>query len=788
MNRADDRRQSATSAFPRVLGRYHLLEELSENAIGVLHLARLEGPQGFQKWSAVRRVHPHLAADPVFVRDFYDAARAAAAIRHPNVEATLDVGETDGTLWVALEYLHGERVAHLVSRAEIAETGVAWDVACRIVGQAALGIDAIHSAQEARGERAESMVGGLTPRRIFVGYEGETKVLEACVPRGVASTLSSDVLPYMAPELVWGETSDRTADVFALGIVLWEMCAGRRLFLGDDDDQTRALIEKHRVPRLETKVRGLPPSVDEIIALALAVEPRHRYPTAADLAYAIDEALVGESLVVTDYDAGRYMKALFADRFAMREDRLRRAADATEIFTRSSLPPSSIPPPQSKAAPKAGRASIPPLAPPPRKKSIPDAPATVRDVHEMPTVEGLSMQAIASMSDSNENPTSIMSDKERRALVDEANPTKATTDENETAIHRGARAPSLEFIDEQQQTEVVPPEHRTVHLDLDPDEDEEEPPQQFYRTGENTTNVGPAPIPAAAPPPSVVRRENERMRPRLDSFDERMDRVPTVEINATPPPMSAVEAAALAPQGFPQPHPSDGMLRLVPTSHPPPMMGREPPPIAAQTFMIEPQKSSELQTVVWLFVLVLGVCCATFIYTTWAHSTATPVQVEAVPPATATTPVATTTASASPTATTINARDLPTATTGVVPSHATHPAGGSHQVSHSTSGGGHHSATTAATSTPTSAPTSDTPPAQTSSSAGTGFLTVICTPACDDVLDGSSSLGPSPVFKAQVKSGTHKITLKTSDPPVTKVVSVAVPIDDTTVLKQQMGE
>ena len=164
MNRADDRRPKATSAYPRVLGRYHLLEELSENAIGVLHLARLEGPNGFQRWSAVRRVHPHLVEDPTFVRDFFEAARASASIRHPNVEATLDVGDTDGTLWVALEYLHGERVAHLVSRAEIAETGVAWDVACRIVGQAALGLDAIHNSHDGRGEPLELMHGPTTPR------------------------------------------------------------------------------------------------------------------------------------------------------------------------------------------------------------------------------------------------------------------------------------------------------------------------------------------------------------------------------------------------------------------------------------------------------------------------------------------------------------------------------------------------------------------------------------------------------------------------------------------------
>ncbi|HEX7666933.1 MAG TPA: serine/threonine-protein kinase, partial [Polyangiaceae bacterium] len=534
MNRAD--RSDPPSAHPRMLGRYRLLEELSENGVGVLHLARLEGPNGFQRWAAVRRVHPHLASDPVYVRDFYDAVRAAASIRHPNVEATLDVGETDGTLWVATEYLHGERSSHLVSRAEIAETGVAWDVACRIVGQAALGLDAIHASHLQRGEPIELTHGRLTPRQIFVSYEGETKVLEPCVPRRASSGISSDVLPYMAPEQVWGEPADRRADVFALGVVLWEMCAGRRLFLGDDDDATRALLDKHHVPRLETHVRGMPARVDEVIALALAEDPRHRYPTAADMAHAIDETLAGESLVVTDYDTGRYMKALFADRFTAREERLHRAADATEIFNRSSLP-SSRPPPVSparkEASPVSRRASIPPPVMPPKKR-IPSAPETVRDVvddgvHEAKTVEGISLDNYL---ESNENPTAILSEKERKALLAEANPEKATTDESETAIHRGVN-PSLEFIDS---TEIQAVPAPTPHLELADIMDDEEPaPEAFFRTGENQTDIGPAPAPAALPVPAAVARQGGQRRTTssIPPPSSGMEAPPTVEINAT---------------------------------------------------------------------------------------------------------------------------------------------------------------------------------------------------------------------------------------------------------------
>ncbi len=755
-----------------MLGRYRLLEELSENGVGVLHLSRLDGPNGM-RWAAVRCVHPHLASDPVYVRDFYDAVRASASIRHPNVEATLDVGETDGTLWVASEYLNGERAAHLVSRAEIAETGVAWDVACRIIGQAALGVDAIHAAHLQRGAPLELTHGRLTPRQLFVSYEGETKILEACVPRRV-SGISSDVLPYMAPEQVWGEPTDRRADVFALGVVLWEMCAGRRLFLGDDDDATRALLDKHHVPRLETHVRGMPARVDEVIALALAEDPRHRYPTAIDLAHALDEALVGESLVVTDYDTGRYMKALFADRYAAREERLRRAADATEIFHRSTLP-SSRPPPAA-LAPVSRRNSIPPPQLPPKRR-IPSAPETIRDlesVHEAKTVEGISLENYL---ESNENPTAILSEKERKFLLAESTPERATTDESETAIHRGAQ-PSMEFIDS---TEIQAVKGPTAHLELADIMDDEEPaPEAFFRTGENETNIGPAPMAAALPVPAAVVRQGG-YRGRISSIPPpssgALEQPPTVEINATPPPMSAVDAANYV--NDPAHYASDGFFRAAPprTSYPPP----PPMPHAGQTYMIPPVKTkTELSTVMWLFVLACLAVCVALVFDVWSRSNnARANQVmESVPPAVASSPAALTTAP--PPSGVVNASDLPMATTGVVP-HTKGPKSPPtvHTVPHP-----HPRA-------PSPPVTHDVAPRPTptpvAASGGTGLLTVICTPACDDVLDGNTSLGPSPVFKAQVKAGTHKITLKTNDPPASKVVSVTVPVDDTTVLKQQMA-
>jgi serine/threonine-protein kinase len=832
MNRAGGRRDETTSAtFPRVLGRYHLLEELSENAVGVLHLARLEGPKGFQRWSAVRRMHPHLAGDSAFVRDFYDAARAAASIQHPNVEATLDVGDTEGTHWVALEYLHGERVSHLVSRAEIAETGVAWDVACRIVAQASLGLDSIHESQERRGPPFDLNHARLTPRQIFVSYEGETKILEACVPRRAAATLSSDVLSYLSPEQLYGDATDRRSDVFALGIILWEMCAGRRLFLGDDDDATRQLLDRHDVPRLETKVRGLPRKVDEIIALALATEPRHRYGTAIDLAHAIDEALVSESLVVTDYDAGRYMKALFADRFAAREERLRRAADATEIFTRASLQQAFAPQPQQPPKPKP-RASIPPPSLPPQRSAlrstppIPIPPPTSRDVHEVETVVGIPTSEpyaadLAPLSDSNEVYTAVMGEEERAALIAEADPNHARTDENEVAT-----APQISGLDydedeENEPTIAHPPagdltvSYPAPGVELNPDatipipsrrpkprvDDYEErrpprtermDPQRNQQRPQrdpreqmpaSTTNVGPAPVMDSRPPPPLVtqsaRRDLQSERPRQGSYD--LERPPSVEINATPPPMNAIDAQHAV---------SDGYLRIPAqqfpgaSSYPPPPQ-HQPIPPTAQTYMISPKAPHELSTAAWLFALAIAVGGIAVIYESWSHSqNATASPADSVTPATATIPTANaTTPTTAPTTATVNPQDLPLSQTGFVPQNPSPHGGRNIGRTTPTRGGGRGSGKAVAPQPPPQQPADPQPPPV---AGGSGFLTVICTPACDDVVDGNSSLGPSPVFKAQVRAGTHQITLKVSDPPSTKVVSAVVPADDTKVVKVSM--
>lgn len=323
--------------IPRMLGRYHVLDAIERDGWSTAHLARMEGPAGFQRWVTLRRVHPELSGNAAFKDSFYDAARAAARIVHPNVAATVDVGETDGFLWVAEEHLFGETVAAVVAEVRRLQIPVPWDIACRIVADAALGVDALHEARDKRGKPIRRTHGAISANHVVVTYDGKTKITDCARPAALGTSASAEderVLPYTAPEVLFGDAVDPRADQFGLGVMLWELSAGRRLFQGGDPDETRALLEAHVVPELRDIVRSYPAIVESIVHRAMAREPGRRFPDARALARALQAALVKEALLVTDDDVGRYMVSLFDRTYREKQAKLESASDVTEVFMR----------------------------------------------------------------------------------------------------------------------------------------------------------------------------------------------------------------------------------------------------------------------------------------------------------------------------------------------------------------------------------------------------------------------------------------------------------------------
>jgi serine/threonine protein kinase len=252
------------------LGRYRVVEEIGVGGMASVHLGRMDGPGGFQKWVAIKRIHPNLVEDDQFVDMFLDEARIAAGINHANVAQVFDLGKDEGTYWIAMEYLHGEPLRELMRRCEERNQAISCDVAARLCADAAEGLHAAHELRGKNGQLLGLVHRDVTPHNLFVTYEGYTKVVDFGIAK-VADRLSETragtlkgKLAYMSPEQVRGQDDvDRTTDIFALGVVLWELTTNQRLFRMDTDLDTLEKVQACVVPPPSTIVPGYPIELEQ---------------------------------------------------------------------------------------------------------------------------------------------------------------------------------------------------------------------------------------------------------------------------------------------------------------------------------------------------------------------------------------------------------------------------------------------------------------------------------------------------------------------------------------------
>jgi serine/threonine-protein kinase len=320
------------------LGRYRVVDEIGIGGMASVHLARMDGPGGFQKWVAIKKIHSHLVEDESFVQMFLDEARVAARISHPNVATVFDLGKHDTTYWIAMEYLHGEPLREVMRRTEELGTAMPPEIACRVIADAAEGLHAAHELLGKNGEKLGLVHRDVTPHNLFVTYDGVTKVVDFGIAKFSsrasqtrAGTLKGK-LAYMSPEQVQGEVIDRRTDIFALGVVLWELTTGQRLFRMDSDIDTLARVQECNVPRPSTLIRGYPVDLEKIVMKALAKNRGERFRTARELSRALQSLLMRRGLFIASDEVASYTQSIFADRIQKRDAHLRWASDVTQTI------------------------------------------------------------------------------------------------------------------------------------------------------------------------------------------------------------------------------------------------------------------------------------------------------------------------------------------------------------------------------------------------------------------------------------------------------------------------
>jgi serine/threonine-protein kinase len=331
----------SADGMPTRIGRYRVVQPIASGGMGTVYLAFAEGPMGFDRWVAIKRVHPHLASDAKFVGMFQDEARIVSRITHPNVCGLLDYGAGPEGHWLVMPYLFGESL-HRVRRTAYGKDSPLREtfpyLAARIVEMACEGLHAAHELTDETGKSLEVVHRDISPQNLHVGYDGTVHVLDfgvATARQRLVTTATGEVkgkFAYMAPEQLDGKQLDRRADVFAMGVVLYESLTGRRLFARETMTETVKAVLSEPVPALREVWPEAPVELEEVVSKALARDPQRRYPTARalsrDLSLALTEVRRGVGIGdISDAMTTLFPGALEQRRHAMEESRQNRVID-----------------------------------------------------------------------------------------------------------------------------------------------------------------------------------------------------------------------------------------------------------------------------------------------------------------------------------------------------------------------------------------------------------------------------------------------------------------------------
>ena len=289
--------EASRQTYPQTFGRYTILGKLGSGGMADALLAMLDGGLGFQKVVVVKRMHASLGRDEHFVKMFLDEARLAAKLNHPNVVTTSEVGETDGQYFIAMEYLEGLSLDRIARRYIQSGDNVPLGLLLRALCDCLEGLHHAHELRDFDGTHLAVVHRDVTPSNLFVTSDGIAKVLDF----GIAKAATQDEatrtgmlkgkLAYMAPEQFFSAPIDRRADLWSMGVVIWEMTTGRRLFKGPNDAATYKNIASGSIPSVRAYRADAPAALDPVIARALARDREQRYPTAEEMRAAIDTLL-----------------------------------------------------------------------------------------------------------------------------------------------------------------------------------------------------------------------------------------------------------------------------------------------------------------------------------------------------------------------------------------------------------------------------------------------------------------------------------------------------------------
>ena len=308
--------QEGQVELPSQFGRYTLIERLASGGMAEVFRAKIVSSHGFEKVIVIKRILPHLAADPSFVSMFIEEAKLMAQLTHPKIVQALDFGDVGGQYLIALEYIDGADALALLRAAAQKRVRVPLNLVVFVVAEILDALDYAHTALDMGGRPIRLVHRDISPSNIFIARHGEVKLGDFGIAhaddRGAetqAGTLKGKY-GYMSPEQVVGGALDGRSDLFAVGIVLAEAFMGRRLFTAQNDLDVLLMVRDARIERLDRYGHDIPPELSAIVRKALRRDPAQRYQTAAEFRDQLADYLFSQGVRVGPADLRAFMADL----------------------------------------------------------------------------------------------------------------------------------------------------------------------------------------------------------------------------------------------------------------------------------------------------------------------------------------------------------------------------------------------------------------------------------------------------------------------------------------------
>jgi serine/threonine-protein kinase len=299
--------------------KYRVIKRLEAGGMAEVYLGEAVSMEGFRKTVAIKRVLPHLAQNEAFIQMFLDEARLCARLDHANIVSVFDISKREDTYFLVMEFVDGANLKKIVESLKKRGERIGLAQAIYVAIDACRGLSYAHELAGEDGQPLHIVHRDISPPNILLTRRGEVKLADFGLAKASTQLQTTDPgvvkgkFSYLSPEAAEGNEVDARADIFSIGIVLWELLAGKRLFLGENDYATVKLVQRANIPRLAPLNREVDETFEEILLRALARDPKNRFQTARELGNALAGYLINRQLKVTAYDLANLVQLAMSD-------------------------------------------------------------------------------------------------------------------------------------------------------------------------------------------------------------------------------------------------------------------------------------------------------------------------------------------------------------------------------------------------------------------------------------------------------------------------------------------